>query len=568
MYEGKGITDVKPDIDVQQYWEIPLQRIEPFLDGQKNPRRRSNSWVVNSNFLLRAEESLLYDRRQKEEKLISILNKQGIPVLPSIGNKIIRGNDKIYQLFPFVSQKEQGRIDYKKELNKATQAGSVLAAITNLKAEGLDDLAGGRQPTLGEIIEELWRRLSTKGSIITGMVKPAYDHLKKTFFPYLPYWEKSFSHGDLHPANILWESETKLRAVIDWEQAGTREELYDLAFLIGCVGLDHPSELTGEWTKKLIRSFLSGTQTTKLSFELLPELVLATRIHWMVVWSSTPQDGEIAELEAAYWQMIIANSESLRSEWSSCHDGDFKLSKSRWVVQDASLMEEIDQAKKRQEGVDIFLPATGIKDTYETELLSTDLRLIAIDKGMNDDIRSVCAIINQQGNLLKKYPENDYLKIERSLTMGNSTLDFSKFRMMRAVRLMLEECKKLMDKSPTRKELQTGYAFALRNTSIALAEVGEYDNAMEVVETLIQLSLKNPENLDIKEELARALSNALTSMIIQNKDNILGAHFQKWTGLLEDLYYLHPDSRKITGAYLVAEKNLKKAGAKGKPMSW
>jgi len=538
--------------------------MEAFQDGHKNPYGRSGSWVVNDAFLLKSDELLLYDQKQQEGKLVSFLEKNGIPVLLSLEDKIVREKDRVYQLFPYVHQQDQGRIDYREELNKAGQAGTVLAAVTNMGTKGLDGLLWGRQPPLKETIEDLCGLLSTSDSQIALAAQLAHDHLKENLFPFLPYWEQRFSHGDLHPGNLLWGPGAELRAVIDWELAGTREELYDLAFLIGCVGMDNPLELLGEWTRELIISFLGRTQTTKLSFELLPELVLATRIHWMQVWLQNPQDAEIALMEAAYWRIIIDNSEKMRSEWKACQGGDFKYSENRWVVQDASLVEEICQAKKRQEGVDIFSHALWVEDIGEAEQLSTDLRLMSIDSGMNDDIRSVCALINLQGRLLEDHPESDYINIERSLTMGNSTLDFSKFRMMKAVHRMLKECEELMNSNPSREELRTGYAFALRNSSIAMAEVGEYDQALEAVETHIQLSRRNHENLEIKEELARTLSNALASIIGRDKDGMAGDPLNRYASILEELYGQHPESRKIRGAYLVAEKNLAKARGTGK----
>ena len=182
---------------------------------------------------------------------------------------------------------------------------------------------------------------------------------------------------------------------------------------------------------------------------------------------------------------------------------------------------------------------------------------------MQDDILSVCKILELQKKLAAKYPDSDYIKIETLLTMGNAALDFSKFRMVQAMRHLLNDCHGLMNINSNLKELKIGYAFILRNSSILFAEIGDIPQAVKIVEELIGLCSDNPDLLDVKEELARALSNAVTTILHRGRHLVPQNSLEKYSQILESLFLENQDSKKIKVAYSVAQSNLKKAGNSG-----
>lgn len=53
----------------------------------------------------------------------------------------------------------------------------------------------------------------------------------------------AFCHGDLHPLNVIWMHD-KIHAVIDWEFAGFKPDIYDAANLVGCAGIENPEGLS------------------------------------------------------------------------------------------------------------------------------------------------------------------------------------------------------------------------------------------------------------------------------------------------------------------------------------
>ena len=208
-------------------------------------------------------------------------------------------------------------------------------------------------------------------------------------------------------------------------------------------------------------------------------------------------------------------------------------------MQDTLLVEDIDEAKQKING-----------DYADEEQYATDLRLIQIDHGMKDDIISVLKTLNK---LLDLKTENPHVLVEKVIAMGNACLDFSKFQMLDAIDFITVKAKEIIT-SHDILDLQIGYAFVLRNASIAYSEVGNYDKSSQNVKDLITLYSNHPRK-EIKGELSRALSNAITTLLNINKRENIMDYFSQ----LEELYLSDKDDKKINGAYQIAKVNLKKA---------
>jgi len=64
--------------------------------------------------------------------------------------------------------------------------------------------------------------------------------------------------------------------------------------------------------------------------------------------------------------------------------------------------------------------------------------------------------------------------------------------------------------------------------------------------------------LEIKDELARTLSNAITTLLINDKKEYVMGYFEE----LKEMYSKYGDSHKVKGAYITAKANMAKAGIK------
>ncbi len=76
---------------------------------------------------------------------------------------------------------------------------------------------------------------------------PVLNFLETEFMPAHDRLPLSFCHGDLHPLNIIWDND-EIQAVIDWEFAGIKPDLFDAANYVGCAGIETPTALAWTWS--------------------------------------------------------------------------------------------------------------------------------------------------------------------------------------------------------------------------------------------------------------------------------------------------------------------------------
>ena len=97
---------------------------------------------------------------------------------------------------------------------------------------------------ISEIQEKIEKNRPEIGNVTSSYARKAIKNLPDD----LPI---SFCHGDFHPINILW-GEQEILSIIDWEFCGYKPEIYDLANLMGCIGIENPKYLESEFANMLI----------------------------------------------------------------------------------------------------------------------------------------------------------------------------------------------------------------------------------------------------------------------------------------------------------------------------
>lgn len=121
-----------------------------------------------------------------------------------------------------------------------------------------------------------------------------------------------FCHGDFHPLNVLW-SKRGINGVIDWEFCGYKNPFYDVANLVGCVGIEHPDFLRAE----LVRYFLANLVRSGIlqtDFRFLPFFMIALRFAWLAEWLRTGEK-ELVLLEFSYMDFLWENARDLGDFW-------------------------------------------------------------------------------------------------------------------------------------------------------------------------------------------------------------------------------------------------------------
>jgi homoserine kinase type II len=124
----------------------------------------------------------------------------------------------------------------------------------------------------------------------------------------------AFCHGDLHPLNVIWGLHG-IKAVIDWEFCGHKVELYDVANLIGCAGIEHPEGLRGKLVLALIKRLRETGIIAEYSWVHLHELVIALRFAWLSEWLRS-DDEEMVEMETELIGILVRERAMLRGIWA------------------------------------------------------------------------------------------------------------------------------------------------------------------------------------------------------------------------------------------------------------
>ncbi|EPR37565.1 aminoglycoside phosphotransferase [Desulfovibrio sp. X2] len=124
----------------------------------------------------------------------------------------------------------------------------------------------------------------------------------RPFLDQEPELPRVLCHGDLHPQNAVWRG-GRILAVIDWEFAGLRHALYDIANTLGCLGIENPDTFRrGAGAAMLRRLAAEGLLPASLR-PLLPAAILASRFAWLSEWLRKG-DSEMVAMELDYMELL------------------------------------------------------------------------------------------------------------------------------------------------------------------------------------------------------------------------------------------------------------------------
>jgi len=135
---------------------------------------------------------------------------------------------------------------------------------------------------------------------------------KRIFCPFMKNC-RAFCHGDYHPMNIIWSTDG-IRCVIDWEFCGLKSELYDVANLIGCIGMENPRSLAGGLVGHFIDRMKRSGIMSQISWRYLTEFIIALRFAWLAEWLRR-KDRNMIRLERDYMKLLMDNKTVLQKAW-------------------------------------------------------------------------------------------------------------------------------------------------------------------------------------------------------------------------------------------------------------
>jgi homoserine kinase type II len=302
---------------VSRQWELNVVRMRPDLPLAGSPERSVWRSVVETSdkqlFVLEKIPSIVYGRKRRIAGVLKRLSEGGLrqvaPYRPDAdGECIPLIGHGLWQLCPYVGGVVLDRPAY---VMDGWRGDAVAEFFIRLQAVCSQTPVLFSTPpfSICAYIRNLFTSLSQRNADVAQRYRPFMDHLEKRFAPIHDRLPTRFCHGDVHPINIIW-GKRSVRVVIDWEFCGTKPGIYDLANLLGCLGMEDPQSLAGPFVYRLIRRLRSADIFSDESWNALPDLMLAIRFAWLSEWLRK-DDRPMIQLEADYMTLLRSHGSEL-----------------------------------------------------------------------------------------------------------------------------------------------------------------------------------------------------------------------------------------------------------------
>jgi homoserine kinase type II len=316
--------EIKDIAQILTPWEITFSDLVPHAECYGSPERSQFRCVLkdskNKMYLLERIHFEQLTRKNKIARQLYMLKKSN-PLLPihpycqspHSSSWVEEMNHQYWMLSPYLPATPLQRPSYLEDAWRGEVYAHFLLDLHSSSGSisGLDQ--NRFEPTLENYIHALEKSIQIREPSLYKELAPFILHLKQNFFPLLSQIPHSFSHGDYHPLNLLWEGKT-LCAVIDWEFSGFHPELYDLANLVSCLGMEHPSALEKDISNLLIKTIKNAQFHAEVSWKCFMDLMLAIRFAWLSEWLRK-KDEEMINLEIAYMHLLWEHSSKLVEKW-------------------------------------------------------------------------------------------------------------------------------------------------------------------------------------------------------------------------------------------------------------
>jgi homoserine kinase type II len=306
---------------ILSFWNLEFSAVNEEISFYGSPERSDFRIATTDKtgqiFVLEKINQNLVKRKEEIAQNIFLLQKENpkleiVTYLKNTNNTFIAlVNNDYWLLSPFMFGVPLNRKTYLDE----NWRGDVMADfILNFKNTA-DKIFSKPQSvfSLPEYIEKICVNMEKFNPTERGILDPVIKHLQQNFFSAYPQLPTAFCHGDYHPINILW-GEKEIRGVIDWEFCGFKPEMYDIANMVGCLGMEHPDTLG----KKIVLNFLQKLKQTEIfstsSWQYFVNLVIALRFAWLSEWLRK-KDTEMIELEIDYLFLLLDNKDNLEKIW-------------------------------------------------------------------------------------------------------------------------------------------------------------------------------------------------------------------------------------------------------------
>ena len=307
--------------EISLFWNLKLKTIREDIHIAGSPERCEFRIVIEDQdarlFICEKISPAAYEHKMRIIKTLEFLASQNMGCIqPYIPNKkgeyIARNNHGLWQLTRFVDGVPLKRPEYVFHRWRGNALAGFLIKL-NTKTPGLDNVFPIQSFSIKNYIYELIDTIGIHESELRISINPMVGFLEKSFMGVHDTVPQGFCHGDYHPLNVIW-SANGINAVIDWEFCGYKTEIYDVANLIGCIGMEDPESLVGDLIAELIQRLKLAKLFSDLSWRYLLEFMVALRFAWLSEWLRK-SDKEMIKLEQVYMRLLIENKKKLMHSW-------------------------------------------------------------------------------------------------------------------------------------------------------------------------------------------------------------------------------------------------------------
>ena len=306
---------------ISLFWDLKLKKVREDINIAGSPERCEFRIVIEDQddrlFICEKISNAAYEHKMRIIKTLEFLARQNLRFIqPYIPNKnreyIARNNHGLWQFTRFVDGVPLKRPQYVFDRWRGNALAGFLIKL-NKKSSGIDNVFPTQPFSIKKYIYELIDTISIHESELRISINPMVSFLEKSFMGVHDTLPQGFCHGDYHPLNVIW-STNGINAVIDWEFCGYKPEIYDVANLIGCIGMEDPESLVGDLIAELIQRLRQAKLFSDLSWRYLLEFIVALRFAWLSEWLRK-SDKDMIKLEQVYMRLLIDNKEKLRHYW-------------------------------------------------------------------------------------------------------------------------------------------------------------------------------------------------------------------------------------------------------------
>jgi homoserine kinase type II len=302
-------------------WGIVFLRKREDLLIAGSPERCLSRFVVEARegglFVLERIAPEQRFRRIEMGAVLQTLRERGFGKIQSYlpdreGAYVARCGRDFWQISPYAHGLSLSRPEYIFHGWRGSILADFLVDLRKAAAPGLplDD----RKPfSIIHFIDDLQERMKRHNPAVFKKTEEIIAFLHRDFADVHNGLPVIFCHGDLHPLNVIW-ADSDIITVIDWEFMGCKGAFYDVANLIGCIGMEHPAGLTGQLVQEFLLVLKKAGFLSPLSLQYLVEAVIALRFAWLSEWLRKG-DREMVDLEVVYLKLLREHGDVLREKW-------------------------------------------------------------------------------------------------------------------------------------------------------------------------------------------------------------------------------------------------------------